>query len=95
MSDFVVPDCTVCGGTLKPEVVFFGELVPPAVFAAARDTIAAGQAVLVQAAPSHVAEVRRRVFDRLDADEVRQLATITGKLLAGLAEDDAGPVRSA
>jgi NAD-dependent SIR2 family protein deacetylase len=25
---FVVPDCTECGGTLKPDVVFFGENVP-------------------------------------------------------------------
>ena len=24
----IVPDCTVCGGVLKPEVVFFGEFVP-------------------------------------------------------------------
>lgn len=27
---FVVPDCTHCGGVLKPDVVFFGENVPPA-----------------------------------------------------------------
>ncbi|WP_372728080.1 NAD-dependent protein deacetylase [Nocardioides sp.] len=26
---FVVPDCTACGGLLKPDVVFFGENVPP------------------------------------------------------------------
>jgi NAD-dependent SIR2 family protein deacetylase len=26
--DFVVPDCEACGGTLKPDVVFFGENVP-------------------------------------------------------------------
>lgn len=26
--EFVVPQCTVCGGTLKPDVVFFGEFVP-------------------------------------------------------------------
>lgn len=25
---FVVPDCAVCGGVLKPDVVFFGESVP-------------------------------------------------------------------
>ncbi|EAR24345.1 regulatory protein, Sir2 family protein [marine actinobacterium PHSC20C1] len=25
---FVVPECTVCGGMLKPDVVFFGEFVP-------------------------------------------------------------------
>ncbi len=28
IDDFVVPECSVCGGILKPEVVFFGELVP-------------------------------------------------------------------
>jgi NAD-dependent SIR2 family protein deacetylase len=28
--DFVVPDCNGCGGILKPDVVFFGENVPPA-----------------------------------------------------------------
>jgi NAD-dependent SIR2 family protein deacetylase len=27
---FVVPGCERCGGTLKPDVVFFGENVPPA-----------------------------------------------------------------
>ena len=26
--DFVVPECTECGGVLKPDVVFFGENVP-------------------------------------------------------------------
>lgn len=25
---FVVPDCSVCGGRLKPDVVFFGEFIP-------------------------------------------------------------------
>jgi NAD-dependent SIR2 family protein deacetylase len=29
-ADFVVPDCDECGGILKPDVVFFGENVPPA-----------------------------------------------------------------
>jgi NAD-dependent SIR2 family protein deacetylase len=28
-ADFVVPDCQSCGGILKPDVVFFGENVPP------------------------------------------------------------------
>ncbi len=27
---FVVADCPVCGGILKPDIVFFGESVPPA-----------------------------------------------------------------
>lgn len=29
-ADFVVPDCEVCGGMLKPDVVYFGESVPRA-----------------------------------------------------------------
>jgi NAD-dependent deacetylase sirtuin 4 len=29
MDSFRVPGCEVCGGTLKPDVVFFGESVPP------------------------------------------------------------------
>jgi NAD-dependent SIR2 family protein deacetylase len=29
-SGFVVPECDDCGGVLKPDVVFFGENVPPA-----------------------------------------------------------------
>ncbi|MDR7234700.1 Sir2 family NAD-dependent protein deacetylase [Agrococcus sp. BE272] len=45
--EFQVPSCPVCGGMLKPDVVFFGETVPPQVFAEARDIIAAGDAVLV------------------------------------------------
>ena len=28
-SSFHVPDCPVCGGILKPDVVFFGEVCPP------------------------------------------------------------------
>ncbi len=28
-ADFVVPGCEECGGVLKPDVVFFGENVPP------------------------------------------------------------------
>ena len=41
-SSFVVPACEVCGGVLKPDVVFFGENVP-------RDTVASAQSHLEQA----------------------------------------------
>ena len=44
----------------------------------------AGRQALEVAAPGHVAEVRRRVFDHLTPDEVRQLRVITERLLAGL-----------
>jgi NAD-dependent SIR2 family protein deacetylase len=44
---FVIPPCTVCGGMLKPEVVFFGEFVPPARFRAAESVVNAADALLV------------------------------------------------
>jgi NAD-dependent SIR2 family protein deacetylase len=44
---FSVPECTVCGGMLKPNVVFFGELVPVRRFAAAASLVTAADALLV------------------------------------------------
>ena len=38
-ADFVVPDCSSCGGVLKPDVVFFGENVPPARVARCYDAV--------------------------------------------------------
>ncbi|SFM74122.1 NAD-dependent protein deacetylase [Variovorax sp. OV329] len=46
-SSFVVPPCEVCGGVLKPDVVFFGESVPPDRVAAARAALQDSDAVLV------------------------------------------------
>jgi DNA-binding MarR family transcriptional regulator len=40
-----------------------------------------GMAALVAAAPGHVEEVRRLVFDRLSPDEVAQLDTLAAKLI--------------
>lgn len=37
--DLSVPECTVCGGILKPDVVFFGEFVPPKVYRAASSLV--------------------------------------------------------
>jgi NAD-dependent SIR2 family protein deacetylase len=45
--DFVVPVCTVCGGMLKPDVVFFGEFVPRDRFAAAESLLRASTALIV------------------------------------------------
>ena len=45
--DFVVPDCSVCGGMLKPDVVFFGEFVPPERFAEAEQLVHGSDALLV------------------------------------------------
>ncbi|MDI6942416.1 Sir2 family NAD-dependent protein deacetylase [Microbacterium barkeri] len=44
---FVVPDCTVCGGVLKPEVVFFGEFIPAEKFREAEQLVATSGALLV------------------------------------------------
>jgi NAD-dependent SIR2 family protein deacetylase len=46
-SKFVVPDCPQCGGILKPDVVFFGENVPPERVARAFDGVAKADALLV------------------------------------------------
>ncbi|GAA3464959.1 MarR family winged helix-turn-helix transcriptional regulator [Saccharothrix longispora] len=43
-----------------------------------------GQAVLGTAAPGHVAEVRRLVFDHLTDDDVARLKTITDKIADAL-----------
>jgi NAD-dependent SIR2 family protein deacetylase len=47
VQDFVIPDCSVCGGMLKPEVVFFGEFVPKEKFAEASALIAASNALVI------------------------------------------------
>lgn len=46
-SVFQVPACPVCGGILKPDVVFYGENVPPARRQEAMDHLAASGALLV------------------------------------------------
>lgn len=37
--DLVLPECPNCGGTLRPDVVFFGEFVPTETFAAAGEIV--------------------------------------------------------
>lgn len=43
----VIPACTVCGGMLKPDVVFFGEFVPVGKFQEAEGLIRSASALLV------------------------------------------------
>lgn len=47
VGEMVVPACTVCGGILKPDVVFFGELVPTTKFTAGAALIRSAEAFLV------------------------------------------------
>jgi NAD-dependent SIR2 family protein deacetylase len=43
----IVPACSVCGGMLKPEVVFFGEFVPTEKFAEASALVRQADAMVV------------------------------------------------
>ena len=47
VDEMVVPECSVCGGMLKPDVVFFGEYIPVAKFAEAEQLVHASDALLV------------------------------------------------
>ncbi|MBN9607033.1 MAG: NAD-dependent deacetylase [Actinomycetales bacterium] len=47
VDETVVPTCSVCGGILKPEVVFFGEFVPVTLFESARALVAQADALVV------------------------------------------------
>jgi NAD-dependent SIR2 family protein deacetylase len=44
---FEVPDCTVCGGILKPDVVFFGEFVPLEKFTEAAALVRTAEALVI------------------------------------------------
>jgi NAD-dependent SIR2 family protein deacetylase len=47
VADFRVVPCTVCGGTLKPDVVFFGEPVPPQRVEHCRELVRGAASLLV------------------------------------------------
>ncbi len=47
LADFVIPECENCSGLLKPDVVFFGELIPKARFHAAAAVVRASEALLI------------------------------------------------
>lgn len=47
IADFAVPECELCGGILKPDVVFFGESVPAERVNRGRRIIADADALLV------------------------------------------------
>ncbi|MES2169550.1 MAG: Sir2 family NAD-dependent protein deacetylase [Actinomycetota bacterium] len=47
IDDFVTPDCTVCGGILKPDIVFFGEFIPTEKFSEASALVRSADALLI------------------------------------------------
>ena len=97
---FVVPVCTVCGGMLKPDVVFFGEFVPRGRFAAAESLlrsstalVVAGSSLVVNSGVRLVERARRRGIPlvivnreptRADAWADLTLATGTSEALSAL-----------
>lgn len=46
-ADFIVVDCPRCGGILKPDIVYFGESVPPETVTAAFELLTDSDALLV------------------------------------------------
>jgi NAD-dependent SIR2 family protein deacetylase len=71
---FEVPDCEQCGGLLKPDVVFFGETVPPDRVQLARSQLAASDALLVVGSSLMVWSGYR--FAKLAAESGKPLAII-------------------
>jgi NAD-dependent SIR2 family protein deacetylase len=45
--DFETPDCTVCGGILKPDIVFFGEFIPVEKFSEASALVRRAGALVI------------------------------------------------
>ena len=98
----LVPACPECGGTLKPDVVFFGELVPRAVFAQAQAAVddaeailVAGSSLAVNSAVRVLNAARRRELPvaivnrgptRWDARADVRVEGPTGEVLSGLAD---------
>lgn len=60
-ADFVLADCTACGGPLKPDVVFFGENVPPPRVQDCYRLVDEAEALVVLGSSLHVFSGRRFV----------------------------------
>jgi NAD-dependent SIR2 family protein deacetylase len=58
---FTMVDCTSCGGALKPDVVYFGESVPPARVSDSYAMVDSASSVLVLGSSLHVYSGRRFV----------------------------------
>ncbi|WP_314146987.1 Sir2 family NAD-dependent protein deacetylase [uncultured Leifsonia sp.] len=92
---FVVPDCTVCGGRLKPDVVFFGEFIPPETYREASALVRTADALLIAGSSLTVnsgirllEEARRRKLPIviLNRGETKGDTRATVKLNAGTTE---------
>lgn len=61
VDSFVMVDCSSCGGSLKPDVVYFGESVPPGRVADSYALVDSASALLVLGSSLHVYSGRRFV----------------------------------
>ena len=92
---FVVPLCTVCGGMLKPDVVFFGEYIPAGKFREAEQLVQGSEALVI-AGSSLVVNSGIRLLERarrrrlpvviVNRGETRADARATVKIDAGTSE---------
>lgn len=95
IDDFVTPECTVCGGVLKPDIVFFGEFIPTERFAEATAVLSAADALLI-AGSSLVVNSGIRLLDQaakrrlpiviINRGETRGDARATVKIDGGASE---------
>lgn len=100
VASFQVVDCPLCGGAVKPDVVFFGELVPrdrvacsTAVMAAGRSLVVLGSTLTVLSGRRFVRQARRegkpvaivnRGATRSDADANVRIDGDLGEVLTDL-----------
>ncbi|MHC2998130.1 Sir2 family NAD-dependent protein deacetylase [Microbacterium sp. HJ5] len=92
---FVIPECTVCGGMLKPDVVFFGEFIPAEKFREAEQLVHASEGLVI-AGSSLVVNSGIRLLERarrrrlpvviVNRGETRADARATVKIDAGTSE---------
>lgn len=92
---FVIPACSVCGGMLKPDVVFFGEFVPIEKFQEAEQLVrasdalvVAGSSLVVNSGVRLVERARRRKLPVVivNRGQTRADATATVKIDAGTSD---------
>jgi NAD-dependent SIR2 family protein deacetylase len=90
LDGFVVVDCLACGGLLKPDVVYFGETVPPDRVSRSFALVAAARTLLVLGSSLTVMSGRRFVLraakDGIRVAIVNQGAT-RGEPYAGMTVD--------
>jgi NAD-dependent SIR2 family protein deacetylase len=92
---FVIPACSVCGGVLKPDVVFFGEFIPAAKFREAEQLVHTSEALVI-AGSSLVVNSGIRLLERarrrrlpiviVNRGQTRGDARATVKIDAGTSE---------